>query len=79
MNDLPKVVFSNSLDEVGWENARLNEMPVEEEIPRRLKAESGRDIIACGFARFAHGLIAHRLIDEYRLTVNPFASVAALS
>ena len=72
MNELPKVVFSDSLDEVAWDNARLNEQPLEEEIPR-LKAEPGRDIIAFGGARFAHSLIAHRLVDEYRLTVHPVA------
>lgn len=72
MNELPKVIFSDSLDEVAWDNARLNEEPLEDEIPR-LKGEPGRDIIAFGGARFAHSLIAHRLVDEYRLTVHPVA------
>jgi dihydrofolate reductase len=72
MNSLPKVVFSDSLAEVEWENARLNEQRLEEEIPR-LKAEPGRDIIAFGGPRFAHSLIANHLVDEYRLTVHPVA------
>jgi dihydrofolate reductase len=72
MNTLPKVVFSETLTEVEWENARLNEQPLEEEV-RRLKAEPGRDIIAFGGPRFAHSLIASRLVDEYRLTVHPVA------
>src|SRR4051812_17917338 len=72
INALPKVVFSTSLDAVDWENAVLNSGPVEEEIPR-LKAEPGGDIVVFGGARFAHSLIRHRLVDEYRLTVHPIA------
>lgn len=72
MNELPKVVFSDTLKEVAWDNARLNEQPLEQEIPR-LRAEPGRDIIAFGGSRFAHSLIAHQLVDEYRLTVHPVA------
>jgi dihydrofolate reductase len=72
MNTLPKVVFSDSLETVEWENARLNEHPLEAEMAR-LKAAPGRDIIAFGGGRLAHSLIAARLVDEYRLTVHPVA------
>ena len=72
INALPKVVFSDSLDAVHWDNARLNERPLEEEVPA-LKREPGDDIVAFGGARFAHSLIRHRLVDEYRLTVHPVA------
>lgn len=72
MNTLPKVVFSDSLEAVEWENARLNEQPLEEEI-RQLKAEPGKDIVCFGGARLAHSLIAAGLVDEYRLTVHPVA------
>jgi dihydrofolate reductase len=72
INALPKVVFSTSLAAVDWENAVLNAGPVGEEIPK-LKAEPGGDIVVFGGARFAHSLIRHRLVDEYRLTVHPIA------
>jgi dihydrofolate reductase len=72
INALPKVIFSTTLDAVDWENAVLNTGPVEEQIPR-LKAEPGGDIVVFGGARFAHSLIGHRLVDEYRLTVHPIA------
>jgi dihydrofolate reductase len=72
INALPKVVFSTSLGTVDWRNALLNAGPVEEEIPR-LKAEPGGDIVVFGGPRFAHSLIRHRLVDEYRLTVHPIA------
>lgn len=72
INRLPKVVFSNSLDMVEWENARLNEALLEQEIPR-LKGEPGQDIVVFGGGRIAHSLIRHRLVDELRLTVHPVA------
>jgi dihydrofolate reductase len=72
MNTLPKVVFSQTLSEVSWSNARLSRSPLEEEVPA-LKREPGKDLIVFGGARIAHSLIRHRLIDEYRLTVHPVA------
>jgi dihydrofolate reductase len=72
MNGLPKVVFSQSLSEVTWSNARLSRAPLEDEIPA-LKREPGKDLVVFGGARIAHSLMRHRLIDEYRLTVHPVA------
>lgn len=72
INRLPKVVFSDSLDTVEWENARLNEAPLEHEIPR-LKSEPGHDIVVFGGGHIGHSLIRHRLVDELRLTVHPVA------
>jgi dihydrofolate reductase len=73
MNSLPKVVFSQTLEDVEWENARLTRDAVEDAIPK-LKADGGdKDIICFGGARFAHSLARHRLIDEYRLTIQPVA------
>jgi dihydrofolate reductase len=72
INALPKVVFSTSLDGIDWPNASINAGPVEEEIPR-LKTEPGDDIVVFGGPSFAHSLIRHRLVDEYRLTVHPIA------
>lgn len=78
MNTLPKVVFSQSLPEVAWSNARLSRRPLEEEIPE-LTREPGRDIVVFGGARIAHSLIRAQLVDEYRLTVHPVALGAGLS
>ena len=72
INTLPKIVFSSSLDTLDWENASINAGPVEEEVPR-LKAEPGGDIVVFGGPRFAHSLIRHRLVDEFRLTIHPIA------
>jgi dihydrofolate reductase len=72
LNALPKVVFAHGGSEVEWNAARLTDAPVEEEIPR-LKREPGKDVVAFGGGQFAHSLIRARLVDEYRLTVHPFA------
>ena len=72
MNALPKVVFSSTLSELGWSNARVSDRPVEEEIPE-LKGQAGKDIVVFGGASFARSLAGHGLIDEYRLVVQPVA------
>jgi dihydrofolate reductase len=72
MNALPKIVFSSTLTEVEWSNARVSSRPVEEEIPE-LKREPGLDIVVFGGASFARSLAGHGLIDEYRLVVQPVA------
>jgi dihydrofolate reductase len=72
MNSLPKLVFSQSLEAVEWNNATVTRRPLAEEIPER-KAEGGKDIVVFGGARIANGLIRERLVDEYRLTVHPVA------
>jgi dihydrofolate reductase len=72
MNALPKVVFSSTLTELDWSNARISGRPVEEEIPE-LKAEPGKDIVVFGGVSFARSLAAHGLIDEYRINVQPVA------
>ncbi|HYQ79241.1 MAG TPA: dihydrofolate reductase family protein [Solirubrobacterales bacterium] len=72
INELPKVVFSQTEPEFEWANSRRSARPVEEEIPEMKGAADG-DIVLFGGARIAHSLARHRLIDEYRLTVHPVA------
>ena len=72
MNALPKVVFSSTLTDVEWTNARVTNRPAEEEIPE-LKRQPGKDIVVFGGAGFARSLAVHGLIDEYRINVQPVA------
>ena len=72
MNTLPKIVFSSTLPEVDWNDARVTARPVEDEIPE-LKREPGKDIVVFGGASFARSLAGHDLIDEYRINVHPVA------
>ena len=66
--DLPKIVFSRTLEKVEG-NARLARDGLVEEVAR-LKHEPGKDV-AVGGAGLASTLIRMDLIDEYRLFVSP--------
>jgi dihydrofolate reductase len=72
MNDIPKVVFSTTLDdaEATWPDTRIARGDLATEIAA-IKAEPGADVIVWGGARFAGALAAEDLIDEYRLLVQP--------
>ena len=72
MNALPKALFSATLTDVEWDNARVTARPVEQEIPE-LKRQPGKDLVVFGGASFARSLAAHGLIDEYRINVHPVA------
>lgn len=62
--------MSSTLDDTGWENSTDLCGDLVEEIGR-LKAASGRDIVATGSVRLVHALIAEGLVDEYRLFLFP--------
>ncbi len=66
--ELPKIVFSRTLDRVEG-NARLVRDGVAEEVAK-LKEQPGKDL-AVGGAGLASTLIKLDLIDEYRLFVSP--------
>lgn len=70
MNSLPKVVFSRTLEEVAWENARPADGDIEEEVAT-LKAEDGGDIAVFGSGQLVQQLTNRGLVDEDRLFVNP--------
>jgi dihydrofolate reductase len=72
MNDIPKVVFSKTLDRADWPDSEIARGDIADEIAR-LKREPGKDLIAHGGASFAQSLSRHDLIDEYRLMIHPVA------
>jgi dihydrofolate reductase len=72
MNELPKVVFSKTLERTDWNNSRVAHGDTAEEIAQ-LKREPGKDIMAHGGAAFVQALSNLGLIDEYRLVVQPVA------
>jgi dihydrofolate reductase len=67
-NDLPKIVFSKTLENVVG-NARLVRDDAAQEVAR-LKEQAGKDL-AVGGAGLASSLMKVGLIDEYRLFVSP--------
>jgi dihydrofolate reductase len=66
--DVPKIVYSRSLDRAGW-NAEIAREVVAEDV-RALKAQPGGDL-ALGGADLAEVFRRHGLVDEYRLYVHP--------
>jgi dihydrofolate reductase len=74
MNELPKVVFSKTLEDedAGWPDSRVARGDLAEEVDR-LRRESAKDVVAYGGAAFAQSLARHNLIDEYRLVTHPVA------
>jgi dihydrofolate reductase len=72
MNQLPKVVFSKTLENADWNNSRVADGDLAEEISA-LRREPGGDIVAWGGASFVQELSRQALVDEYRLVINPVA------
>jgi dihydrofolate reductase len=72
MNDIPKVVFSSTLDRAQWPDSRIARGDLADEIAE-LKREPGKDMIAWGGATFAQSLSRLGLVDEYRLILQPVA------
>jgi dihydrofolate reductase len=71
MNEIPKVVFSNSLASADWRETTIAAGDLAEAVTR-LKHERGDDyLLAHGGTRFARSLVETGLIDEYRLVVHP--------
>jgi dihydrofolate reductase len=71
MNEIPKAVFSSTLDEATWPETTIYRDLAEG--LAQLKAQDGGPIIAHGGARFAQALTRLGLIDEYRLNLHPVA------
>jgi dihydrofolate reductase len=70
MNDATKLVFSRTLKEVTWNNARLvRELDVDE--ITALKQRPGKNMMIFGSASIVSQLTQHGLIDEYRFVVCP--------
>lgn len=72
MTEIPKVIFSKSLNANTWDNATLVNGDLVEEI-NSLKKKEGRDMIVYGGFSFVSSLIQHGLIDEFYLLLNPMA------
>jgi dihydrofolate reductase len=70
MNALPKYVFSRTLKTSGWNNTQMFGADVRDAVTK-LKRENTGNILLFGSADLAASLMAHRLIDEFRIALNP--------
>ncbi len=70
MNNIPKIVFSNTLKEVDWESAKLADRTLKEEVLALKQPSSGKRIFV-GSRSLIIQLMKLNLIDEYQLCVHP--------
>ena len=70
MNNIRKLVFSNTLETVEWKNTRLVKSNLADEIARQ-KLRQCKDLAIFGSSDLALSLIPSGLINEYRIIVNP--------
>jgi len=69
IQNIPKIVFSHTLTDVGWKNAKLAKGDLKNEV-LELKQKPGKDIFV-GSPSLIVALTKLNLIDEYQLCVHP--------
>jgi dihydrofolate reductase len=72
MKDTPKIVFTKTIFKAEWQNTKLEQGDIVEEVTN-LKNQDGQHMIAYGGGMFVRTLIEAGLIDELHLFVNPTA------
>ncbi|MDF0682585.1 MAG: dihydrofolate reductase family protein [Candidatus Nitrosocosmicus sp.] len=70
MVEIPKVVFTKTINKSQWPNTDIATRNLADEITK-LKNRDGRDIIVYGGVSFDSSLIREKLVDEFYLFVNP--------
>jgi dihydrofolate reductase len=70
LNDLPKYVVSSSMKNPGWNNTSVISQDLQEKI-QKLKRTYSNGIALFGGATLSASLLQLKLIDEFRLVLNP--------
>jgi dihydrofolate reductase len=69
IDNIQKLVFSNTLKDTGWDSAKLAKRPLIEEV-LELKQQAGKDILV-GSRSLIVQLLNNNLIDEFQLCIHP--------
>lgn len=72
MNKAAKIVFSNSLKDVAWENTRLISGNIVDQV-KSLKQTQGSDLTILGSGSIISQFSDAGLIDEYQIMLDPVA------
>lgn len=72
MTDLPKVVVTHQDLKTDWNNVRVVNKNVNEEV-KKLKERDGKDIAIFGSNNLCVSLMQDGQVDEFRIMVNPVA------
>jgi len=70
VENIDKIVFSNTLNTVEWNNTRLIRKNIIEEIVR-LKQQAGKNMLIFGSPKLTHSLMRWNLIDQFKFNINP--------
>ena len=70
MNRSPKVVFSRTMDRAEWNHTRLFRDDMVGNV-RKLKEESGAELVIMGSGSVVSQLARAGLIDEYQIVIHP--------
>ena len=70
INAIKKYVFSNTLDEAGWNNVTIVKGDPAQEVAR-IKREGDGDLVLYGHGMLGRTLLEHGLVDELKVWVFP--------
>jgi dihydrofolate reductase len=70
MNNLPKIVFSRTLEKADWKNTTLVKEASREDI-LKMKRQPGKDMVIFGSGSLVSAFTRWGLVDDYRIFVNP--------
>jgi dihydrofolate reductase len=71
LNTLPKYVASRTLQQpLAWQNSELLDNPIAESVSK-LRRQDGGNLLVIGSTELAAALLAHDLVDELRLMIDP--------
>jgi dihydrofolate reductase len=71
MNDIPKVVFSSTIQRADWPESRIARGPLAQEIATLKDEVEDGVVLAHGGPSFARALTGAGLVDEYRVVLWP--------
>src|SRR6185312_13354295 len=69
-NNLPKFVVSTTLNKTDWNKSTIIKSNVTEEL-KKLKHQTGTQILVWGSLKLVQMMMEYNLIDEYRLYIHP--------
>ena len=70
VENVNKIVFSNSLDGVKWNNTRLIKENIVDEV-MKLKEQPGKNMMIFGSPTLTHSFMRWDLVDEYKFNIHP--------
>jgi dihydrofolate reductase len=76
IHEIPKIVFSHTLKNTGWDSAQLSGRPIDE-VVAELRQQPGKDILV-GSRSLIIQLIKAGLIDELQLCIHPVVAGTGL-